>query len=255
MNRHELQTVNFAGAELDCVHDERDGEVYVSLRRVCESLGIDHSSQFRKLREYHWATIVNLTMVAGDGRARELSMINLDTLGMWLATISPGRVSDEARPKVILYQAECVRVLRRHFFGESKRQAEPTNRNLAALANINQQLATIAGDHEQRLAELEQKVERKALPPAAEVDVDDLRTRFEGAMRNAFHESGHLDGLTSPERGAFYHNVNSTLKNVIMCGRSRKNWGVDHYEAAAGWLRQRYGIDLSWIFKVAQTAA
>lgn len=87
------------------------------------------------------------------------------------------------------------------------------------------------------------------------VDVDDLRTRFEGAMRNAFHESGHLDGLTSPERGAFYHNVNSTLKNVIMCGRSRKNWGVDHYEAAAGWLRQRYGIDLSWIFKVAQTAA
>ena len=110
----ELQTIGFAGAELQCA--ERDGEVFVSLRRACEGLGIDYSSQHRKLGGRHWATMVVMTTVAEDGAQRELAMVDLDTLGMWLATIDTRRVADEARPKVELYQQECVKVIRRHFF-------------------------------------------------------------------------------------------------------------------------------------------
>jgi hypothetical protein len=57
-----------------------------------------------------------MTVVAQDGNERELVMLDLDTLPMWLATIDSGRVREDVRPKLAKYQRECARVLRDHFF-------------------------------------------------------------------------------------------------------------------------------------------
>lgn len=141
-------------------------------------------------------------------------------------------------------------------------KVDHTNGNIQALAKINQQLAAIVGDHEAqitenttRLDELERRVEQKALPSAHEVDVEGLRTRFPGAMKSAFYGTDYTRGMTKQERGEFYREVNTVLKRVIMNGRARKNWKRGHYETAVGWLRQRYDIDLSWIFEAAMEAA
>ena len=100
----------------------RDGEaVWVVVRRVCEALGIDPEAQRQRLTDPEmspWATTCLRQAVAADGKSREIFAVDLDSLPMWLATISPKRVRPEARNKLIAYQRECARVLRDHFFGQ-----------------------------------------------------------------------------------------------------------------------------------------
>ena len=48
--------VPFYGDSIEAARDTRDGSFYVSIRRVCENLGIALSSQLEKLKGYHWAT-------------------------------------------------------------------------------------------------------------------------------------------------------------------------------------------------------
>lgn len=107
--------VDFRGDSLDVV---RDGQgVWVSVRRVCESLGLGYGSQLQRLKSRPWATMTIIVTVAADGKSRETSCLHLDSLPMWLATIEPSRVSPETREKLAVYQKECAQVLRDHFFG------------------------------------------------------------------------------------------------------------------------------------------
>ena len=63
------------------------------MRRVCEAIGVDQITQVRKIESRSWATIGQRPTIAHDGALRELTMVDLDTLGMWLATIDERRVS------------------------------------------------------------------------------------------------------------------------------------------------------------------
>jgi prophage antirepressor-like protein len=48
---------------------ERDGKVWVSLRRCCETLGLDLSTQLRKLKAKAWASVVEMTIESpGEGK-------------------------------------------------------------------------------------------------------------------------------------------------------------------------------------------
>jgi hypothetical protein len=116
--------------------------VWVSLRRCCEALGLDFATQFTKLKAKSWATIGLITTVAQDGKSRELTVIGLDSVPMWLATIDEGRVADEVKPKLVVYQKECVTVLRDHFFGKPVEKQDPV-------------LAVLESAREVRLAQIE----------------------------------------------------------------------------------------------------
>ena len=96
---HSVANVGNADHDLSCndiVIAAEDGVVWVSVKRVCEALGVDERSQMRKLGERSWATAVQKAAVAHDGALRQVTMVDLDTLGMWLATIDERRVSDDA---------------------------------------------------------------------------------------------------------------------------------------------------------------
>lgn len=60
---------------------------------MCEALGVDQITQVRKIESRSWATIGQRPAVAHDGALRELTMVDLDTLGMWLATFDARCVS------------------------------------------------------------------------------------------------------------------------------------------------------------------
>jgi hypothetical protein len=111
-----VQPFPFHDTTLDVARD--NGDLWISIRRVCEILRVDDSVQRKKLRTKPWATEVLITSVAADGRHRQQAYIHLDALPMWLATIEPGRVSEEARPRLERFQVECARALRDHFFGK-----------------------------------------------------------------------------------------------------------------------------------------
>lgn len=101
-----------------------EDDVFVSVKRVCEILHVSEKVQLRKLADWAWsATVSKMVAVAQDGKSREMTMISLRSLTLWLATISLKRVRPDVASKLAKYQKECRDVLYRHFFGvkEEKR--------------------------------------------------------------------------------------------------------------------------------------
>lgn len=141
-----LVRFNFHGDELDVAHLQ-NGEVGVSLRRLCEALPVDFASQAKRLaREARngarWATVVKLTTVAEDGKPRAMLVLPRRSIPMFAATISLGSVREDMRPgvtaKLALYQDECSDVLADHFLGARSREtlrllSEQTEANKALL--------------------------------------------------------------------------------------------------------------------------
>jgi hypothetical protein len=110
-----MQRFEFDGDTIDV---QKSGEdVFVSVRRVCEALGIAHQRQQEKLSEKEWAVVTLMVSTGADGKSYQMTMLHLDSLPLWLATIDAGRVAEDARPKLLRYQRECARVLADHFLG------------------------------------------------------------------------------------------------------------------------------------------
>ncbi|MGW1015633.1 phage antirepressor N-terminal domain-containing protein [Streptomyces niveus] len=89
-----------------------DEEPHVVIRPTLEAMGLDADSQLKKLKRKSWATTAMTTVVAEDGKARDMTTVNLDTWSMLLANIDEHRVSESARPLVIGYQQKSARALR-----------------------------------------------------------------------------------------------------------------------------------------------
>ena len=82
-----MTVVDFHGDALECA--TRDGQHYVALRPMCDALGIETRAQLAKLKTKAWSTMSMIDMVAEDGKSRLMSMLSLDSVPMWLATIEP----------------------------------------------------------------------------------------------------------------------------------------------------------------------
>lgn len=102
----------------------RDGDmIFVAIKPACEFLGIDHSSQFRNLKndpDFLGSTVVNMTTVGGDGKEREMVCLPLQFFFGWLAQIDHTKVKEEVRPNVIQYKIEVCNILYNHFMGARK---------------------------------------------------------------------------------------------------------------------------------------
>lgn len=112
-----LVHVPFHGDTLDATRAP-DGRVWVSVRRVCEALGIQPHGQAEKLKTKPWAVTQMICATGPDGKRYESFCLDLDSLPMWLATIDTRRVKGAAREKLVVYQREAARVLRDYFLGD-----------------------------------------------------------------------------------------------------------------------------------------
>ncbi|HCI5922686.1 TPA: phage antirepressor N-terminal domain-containing protein [Klebsiella pneumoniae] len=101
--------VPFYGSELYVVN--HDGEPYTPMKPIVDGMGMDWASQFTKMKQRFKSTVVEITMVAGDGKSRRMICLALRKLAAWLNTISPNKVRPEIRERVIRYQEECDDVL------------------------------------------------------------------------------------------------------------------------------------------------
>ena len=64
------------------------------------------------------------TVVAADGKEREMLCLPYEFIFGWLFTINPKNVKEEARESVAKYRIECYRVLFRHFAMQSEYLSE-----------------------------------------------------------------------------------------------------------------------------------
>lgn len=98
-------TVPFYGNALYVV--DRNGEPYTPMKPIVEGMGMAWQSQLAKLRQRFSTTIMEIVIVAADGKSRSMICLPLRKLAGWLQTISPNKVKPEIRERVIQYQEEC----------------------------------------------------------------------------------------------------------------------------------------------------
>lgn len=112
-------TVNFRGDEL--YGFENDDGIFVALKPIVESMGIDWSSQLKRVKRDTILSegMVIMTTPFGRGGDQDTVCLKLELVNGWLFTIDTSRIKEDAvREKVVVYQRECYQVLAKHFTGK-----------------------------------------------------------------------------------------------------------------------------------------
>ena len=168
-----MDLIQFHGVELRATF--REGMPFAEFRRLCECLGVDYSSQLKKVSEAHWACMANIATHDSSGRMQNMACMSADTIPMWLATINPKKVSPEIRARLRVFQEEAKEALYRHFGGDvslgSRRLdlmelsiatlQEQIQKLFVPLAESVKQQNTVLADISRRLEEIDQRTKGK----------------------------------------------------------------------------------------------
>lgn len=123
----DIQRIDFHGNDL---LSWRDGEeVSVSIREMCQSIGISPQTQLEKLRQNPvFAKGIRSKAILTPGGTQEVYGLLLDLLPGWLATISPARIKDpHIRATLVQYQEESYKALKDYWTtGKAERDVSIT---------------------------------------------------------------------------------------------------------------------------------
>ena len=107
----EQKEVTFYEDELTAVRAD-DGRVYVSIRHMCQALGIDDQGQRQRINRHtilgRGLMVCNLHTIQGD---RDGYVLRVDLVPLWLSGIRTSAVNEVARPKLENFQEEAATVL------------------------------------------------------------------------------------------------------------------------------------------------
>lgn len=114
----EQKTVLFYDDELIAVRGG-DGHIYVSLRHLCDVMGLARYTQVRKIRDneilnegYKGGFMMMPPSESGRGGGRQKAgLLRIDLIPMWLTTINISRVKDDIKLRIKQYQKEAAKVL------------------------------------------------------------------------------------------------------------------------------------------------
>ena len=127
-------------------------EVYdglVSVRKICENLGIDRASQFAKIKaeKVFEGKIIDVKI---NGVTQNIFVIPYEKVQGWLFTISTAKVKPEVREKLIEYKNEAFKVLHDYF-----------NNGYAMKPEIKAELEALLQKQNETIANLHKKLEQK----------------------------------------------------------------------------------------------
>ena len=244
--------VNFYGDQITVALVGED-EPYVPLRTLTEYLGLEWSSQYRRVqRDSVLArSIRNLTVHGADGRLRDMVCLPLDKLPGWLFGITVSKIREELAPKLERYREECFRVLWREFQADLAQRHPPASVR-SPLAQVREMGLAIAQLAEQQMA-LEGRVEyidgtvtvlstrvEKADERLARTDerldraaqiVGQLQQRL-GTVERKLEPGAHV----TDEQAAEISNRVKALAQLL----SQRDPSKNHYQAIFGELYRRF---------------
>ncbi|MBR6746496.1 MAG: chromosome partitioning protein ParA [Muribaculaceae bacterium] len=142
---------------VDIVSAVNNGETLVPIKPICTAIGIAFEPQYTKLKEDDtFNSVITLTVTTGaDGKQYAMACLPPMYVYLWLGSINPKNVSDEARPLVSKYRIECAEALYSHFAGTSNREREQNQIEIRLLEEIN----GLTEDMQRAKNELRQKKE------------------------------------------------------------------------------------------------
>lgn len=125
----EQKHVEFYGDEILATRTE-NGSIYIPVRPICDLLGVDWSSQRRRInRDPVLSEEVKITIVTVSDSYRtvdrEMLSLPLDYISGFLFGISVNRVKPELQERLIQYQRECYKTLA-EAFSEGRLTTDPT---------------------------------------------------------------------------------------------------------------------------------
>jgi hypothetical protein len=107
----EQREVDFYGDELTAVR-AADANIYVGLRQMCQSLGVDTQGQRQRINRNtvlsEGLMVCKLHTIQGE---RDTHMLRVDLVPLWLSGIRTSAVNEEVRPKLERFQREAAKVL------------------------------------------------------------------------------------------------------------------------------------------------
>jgi P22_AR N-terminal domain len=254
------RVVDFYGDNIPVAQVGED-ELFVPLKPLAEFLGLDYSSQHRRVRsDSEMAEFCQLVRmrVQASGQRQEMFCLPLKLIPAWLFGITTSKVKPELRDKLRLYRREVFDVLWNAFKGDILPAAQQTSTDLTPAEQILQQVEAMyklaqqqvelerqykvmadymrghvqrtnsqLHDHEQRLVSIELR-----LDPATNI-TDEQAAELALAVKNvayAMEEHGISGG---------YGNVYSELYRRFRIS-SYKNLKRARYDEALAWLSERY---------------
>ncbi|WP_374091753.1 phage antirepressor N-terminal domain-containing protein [Pasteurella multocida] len=124
----QTQTISFYGSQLITL--KVDDVIYTAVKPIVEALGLSWSSQHRKLENSKGKfNCAHMSIVAEDGKLREMLCMPLKKLNGWLFSINPEKVRSDLKEKVIQYQEECFEALYNYWYhGKAERKTTTDER-------------------------------------------------------------------------------------------------------------------------------
>lgn len=113
-----IQSIQFHDQTIQVL--QHDGKPYVAMRSIVENIGLDWSSQRKRIfrNEILKESVVIMTTENKTNFEREVICLPLGYLNGWLLGIDISKVKIEIREVLKLYQLECYDVLYNHFLPE-----------------------------------------------------------------------------------------------------------------------------------------
>lgn len=245
----EQKTVEFYGDRIVAVR-VKDGAVYVPIRPICELLGLDWSAQRQRIlrdpvlsRKTKGVVITTTPSASGVGGGKqEMLSLPLDYVSGFLFGVNAGRVKEEVRDRLILYQEKCYSVLSEAFFegrlsadtdfeallqsDSPAAQAYKTFQALAKLARHQLILESRLEDHEVRLEQLE-----SALGDPGRYVTPDQASQISQAVKTVALKLGKKSGRN--EYGSVYGEL---YRKFGITGY--KQLPASRFEEAMRWLNE-----------------
>ena len=112
----ETKQVMFYEDELTAVKGE-DGTIYVPMRQICDRLGINWSSQAKRIRRDPVLSeeIQSVVIMTTHRGKQETLCLPLTYMHGWLFGLTASRVKKELQEQLIKYQRDCYRILSEAF--------------------------------------------------------------------------------------------------------------------------------------------
>lgn len=236
-------------------------EVVLPVRAICTVLGLDPDSQIESLQQHQvLAQGLRYVRIPVGMRFQTVLAIHRRYLYFWLASIRPGLVRPEIRPKLLAYQEELVELLSAIYGPETDVVAPPSAespqgitpstvafiaRQLRILATqLRQELADSQQAQDQRIDQLDALVNAQLTTVQGQLDETQQRLLDHVKITSAQQAVIRL----AVQRIARRHHTKSgkeiyDLLHARLCaelGTPRYDaLGAARYERALEWLRER----------------
>jgi uncharacterized tellurite resistance protein B-like protein len=115
-------------------------EQLVAIKPICQALGIDHKSQWQKIKDDEDLSSAGMlyATTGADGKQYEMYCLPIRYIFGWLFSINPKNVKPEARQSVRTYRKACYNALYDYFFKQPMKQLEQNQIEISLLEQLSE---------------------------------------------------------------------------------------------------------------------